>query len=291
MNLNAKSALIAATCVLLAGCQHTAGLRSEVDRIEARLKAVEGEIAQGTSSIGLPGKDIRTRVAYRPLVNWAGQFGTKTATFRQSDRGGDLARKDMECKYRFPFGGTFKAGYRVWIHEDKSTKVDFTLGPLEVVPNDAGLRLNAQINAWAKTQIAGAGRPPCTGWSPTVTVGAEGRTRAKSELELKLDQSNAFSPRYELAIVSPKKLDVEFRTGFKIPGYGDVDVKRTFEVDNFTGTLASGTFDLLVENEGEIVLPGGEIRKYRLKTVNPELRTDRTGVALDSDVELQRDAN
>jgi len=122
-----------------------------------------------------------------------------------------------------------------------------------------------------------------------VTAGAEGRTRPRAVFQLKLDQPAGLKPRYALDLVSPANLDVEFRTGIKLPFFGDVDVKRTFTVKNFARQLASGEFDLLVDETGEMVLPGGEVRVYRLKTVDPVVRTDRNGVSLESDIDLTRE--
>lgn len=292
MIANCKLVLVLTAAAALSGCANNARLRAEIGEIESRLGAVEGDIAQGTAAIGGAGKDIRTHVGYRPFQAWAANFGTKTATFRQTDRSGDLARENPTCRFvaGIPPHWDKDPGYRVWIHEDKSTKVDLTLGPLEFIPTNQGFQVTSPVDLWTKTQIAGAGRAPCVGgWSPTITAGAEGRARPKAVFQLGLSQPAGLQPRYTLDLVSPTNLDVEFRTGMQLPFFGDVDVKRTFTVENFARQLATGEFNLLINHQGEIAVPGGETRVYYLKTVDPAIRTDATGVTLESDIDLQRD--
>ena len=66
-----KTLLVVSTAILSAGCSHNQALRSEIASIETRLASVESEITEGTAQIGGEGKDIRTRLAYRPLQSWA----------------------------------------------------------------------------------------------------------------------------------------------------------------------------------------------------------------------------
>lgn len=290
MNHITARLLAAATLFPLAACTHTAGLQEEIGRIEGRLNGVEKDIAAGTADIGRPGKDIRARFAYRPMQAWATSFGTKTATFRQTSRGGDLARQNETCKVViFPPRTEKDPGYRVWIHEDDSTKIDLTVGPLAFVPTDEGLRFSSGFDVWAKTQIAGSGRAPCVGgWSPTVTVGAEGRSHPTTMLELKLAQPTDFTLRYDLAVISPNTIDVEFRTGIKVPIFGDVDIRRTFAIKHFARQLTGGSLNLLIRREGQILLPSGDTHPYELAIRAPMVRTDRAGISLETDVDLQR---
>lgn len=269
----------------LTGCTHTGAVREEIAQIEQRLVMVEGEITTSMGDVALPGKDIRTRVAYRPFQAWATGFGTKTFTFRQTQGGGDLERKSRRCR---PFGDS-RPAYRIFIHEDRSTKIDLAAGPLSFEPTDTGLRFHSAFDLWAKTQFAGAGRAPCFGgWSPTVNVGAEVRSRPTTVLDLKVTKGSNLNPRYSVTLISPDRLDLEFRTGIKIPHVDDIDIRHTFRPKIGDIELLSGELDLLVENITELEIPGGETRIYRLATINPAVFTDRTGIGFETDVNIER---
>lgn len=271
---------------LSSACSHNQALRSEIASIENRLASVEGEISEGTAEIGGAGKDIRTRLAYRPLQSWAQNFGTRTATFRQTSRSGDLMRQKRKCVVF----GRKRPGYRVWIHEDKSTKVDFSVGPLAVIPNEDGLRFRSGFIVDARTQIAAAGRHPCVGgWSPTGSIGAQGHSSPNAEVALRLTQADGLAPRYELALVAPNEVDVELRTGIKIPFVGDVSFRQTATFDDFPRRLASGDLDLIADDTLDVEMPDGEIRTYRMITVDPTLRTDSSAITLESDIVIERE--
>jgi hypothetical protein len=285
MKKQLKNCVIVALALSASACNHTGALRTEIAQIEARVLAVEGEITTGAGAIAQPGKDIRTRVAYRPFQAWATGFGTKTFTYRQTQGGGDLERQSRKCI----LFGEKRPGYRVFIHEDQSTKVDLTVGPLSFEPTETGLKFNSAINLFAKTQFAAAGRAPCIGgWSPTVSIGAEVRSRPNTVLELKVVQGDEFKPKYSVAVISPDRLDLEFRTGIQIPYVGDVDIRHTFRENIDDVTLFEGQLDLLVENTSELVLPGGETRVYTFATADPAITTDQTGIAFETDVEIKR---
>jgi len=283
-----KTLLVVSTAILSAGCSHNQALRSEIASIETRLASVESEITEGTAQIGGEGKDIRTRLAYRPLQSWAENFGTRTATFRQTSRSGDLARQSTRCRVF----GRKRAGYRVWIHEDESTKVDFSMGPLAVIPDEDGLQFRSGFVVIARSQIAAAGRPPCIGgWSPTVSVGVRGISRPSAEVALRLAQADGLDPRYELVLVAPDEVDVELRTGIKVPHIGDIDIRRTVTFDGFPRNLADGELDLIAQETLNIEMPDGEIRTYRIATIDPTLRTDGSAITLESDIEIDRETN
>ncbi len=283
-----KTLLVVATAILSTGCSHNQSLRNEIASIETRLASVESEITEGTAQIGGEGKDIRTRLAYRPFQSWAENFGTRTATFRQTSRSGDLARQSRRCRVF----GTKRPGYRVWIHEDKSTKVDFSMGPLSIIPDQDGLRFRSGFAVNARSQIAAAGRDACIGgWSPTVSVGVQGHSRPSAEVALRLTLADDLAPRYELVLVAPDEIDVELRTGIKVPYVGDISIRHTATFDGFPRQLASGELDLIAEDSLNIEMPDGEIRTYRITTVDPTLRTNSSAITLESDVEIERETN
>lgn len=121
-----------------------------------------------------------------------------------------------------------------------------------------------------------------------MSVGAEVRSRPRTVLELKVAQDNDLKPRYSVALTSPDRLDLEFRTGIDIPHVGDFAIRHTFRPKIGDVSLFSGELDLLVENTSELAMPGGEIRVYKLATVSPIITTDRTGIAFETDVDIQR---
>lgn len=283
-----KTILVVSTAIFSAGCSHNQALRGESASIETRLASVESEISEGTVQIGGEGKDIRTRLAYRPLQSWAENFGTRTAAFRQTSRSGDLARQKKKCI----IFGEKRPAYRVWIHEDESTKVDFSMGPLSIIPDQDVLRFRSGFVVNARSQIAAAGRRACIGgWSPTVSVGIQGHSRPNAEVALRLTHADGLAPRYELALVAPDEVDVELRTGFKVPYVGDISVRRTATFGGFPKKLASGEIDMIADDTLNVVMPGGEIRTYRIATVDPTLRTDGSAITLESDVEIERETN
>lgn len=285
MDRHLKPCAAIALSIAASACSHTGALRTEIAQIENRLRVVEGEITAGTSVIAQPGKDVRTRASYRPFQAWANGFGKKTFTFRQSEGGGDLARQSKRCV----LFGEKRPAYRVFIHENGSTKIDLTAGPLSFEPTDSGLKFTSAFDLWAKTQFAAAGKAPCVGgWSPTVSVGAEVRSRPRTVLELKVAQDNDLKPRYSVALISPDRLDLEFRTGIDIPHVGDFDIRHTFRPKIGDVTLFSGDLDLLVENTSELTMPGGETRVYKFATISPIITTDRNGIAFETDVDIQR---
>ncbi|WP_156172163.1 hypothetical protein [Aurantiacibacter gangjinensis] len=282
-----RIALSLPVAVGLSACSSTSDLRTEISATQSRLDILETEIAEGTEEIGTPGQDVRTRIAYRPFQQWASNFGQRTITFRQTSKGGDLARQSRRCRVF----GSIRPGYRVAIHEEDSTRVDYTIGPLTLLPDDTGFVLQSEMDLRARTQIAGSARRPCWGgWSPTVTLGVSGRSSPTVRLRLEVDPHHSgVNPQYRLAIISPRELDVELRTGFQLPFGADVDVRTTLRMDNFAQHLASGELDLLLENTGEIVLPNGSTRTYSLQTIEPTLATDASGISFASDIELTRE--
>ena len=108
---------------------------------------------------------------------------------------------------------------------------------------------------------------------------------------MRLTQANGFQPRYELVLVAPDEIDVELRTGIEVPPFGDIDIRHTATFDDFPRKLAEGELDLIAQETLNIEMPDGEIRAYRIATVDPTLRTDGAAITLESDVEIERETN
>jgi hypothetical protein len=281
-----KSVAGALTVCLLTACATNSNLRREIAVIEARVQSVEGEIASATAEIGAPGKDVRTQLSYRPLVAWADAFSARPTRermirFRQVSRGGDIYNERHVCRLE-GWSWIRKDGKRAWIHESDSTKIDLEIGRFAVVPQDDGLVLLTRLELDAKTQVGANYRPACLGGSVGTNIGVTAEASSNAVMRVQLLQTEGEMPRYRLAVISPHTIGLEMRAHFQWFRVG-----WTIPFDNLTRDLAKGELDLLLAREGQILLPGGAAKTYRLATVAPTLTTSNAGIALDTDLSIE----
>lgn len=268
----------------LSGCATTSGLESEIAAIDGRVQKVEQDISTGTAEIGAPGKDVRAQISYRPIISWADAFSARTADdrtirFRQTARDGDLYKREHECRFSFPNWHRHD-GKRAWIHESDSTKVNIEIGRFAVEPTASGLDLRAALEVDGKTQVGANFRVAC-GPSVGGNIGASAKARPAALMRVVIRNGDVGTPQYSLAVVSPDTVGLEMRAHFNW-----FDVGFTIPIKNLARELAGGELNLLLSKEGKIILPGGEVRNYRLATADPTVATSIQGLSFSSDVTL-----
>lgn len=271
----------------VSGCATHDGLRREIAVLEQRLGETEAGVETATAPIGAPGKAVTVRLGYRPIINWANAFSQRpvaqrTISFQQTSRGGDLYSVDHKCKLDWS-GWHRRDGKRAWVHEARSTKIDLEIRRLTAVPQSNGLRIDAPMAIDGKTQVGANYRAACL---PSVggNIGVTAEATPEAVFALRLNSGDGGRVKYDMALVSPSSIGLEmranfdwFRVGFTIP------------VKNLAQTLGSGEFDMLLGQDGEIVLPDGTRRAYRIATVAPEFSTDQAGLRLASDISITFD--
>lgn len=267
----------------LPACANSSDLRREIAAIEKRVQSVEGEIGAATTEIGAPGKDVRTQLAYRPMIAWAAAFSARpsdgrTIRFRQSSRDGDIYEAKHVCKFE-NWSWIRKDGKRAWIHEADSTKVDIEVGQFSVVPQDDGLVLRTRLELDAKTQVAANYRVACQGGSVGTNIGVTAEANPDTVMRVQLNQPEGEMPHYRLAVVSPDTIGLEMRAHFQWFRVG-----WTIPFKNVARDIAKGELNLLLAKEGQILMPDGSERKYRLSTVAPALVTSKAGITLGTDL-------
>lgn len=283
-----KIILSTMSCALaLSGCASTGSLRGEIADLERKLDQAEAKIDNSTAAIGAAGKTVNLQLGYRPIVNWAQKFSQRSADdrtirFQQTARDGSLYEVEHECKFSFPSWHR-RDGKRAWIHEARSTRVALEIKSLKAVPQSDGLRIEAPMSIDGKTQVGANYRVAC-GPSVGTNIGVTAEATPESVFALKLAKTEDGPITYQLALVSPSSIGLEmralfqwFRVGFTIP------------IKNLAQTLGSGEINMLLGQEGDILLPDGTKRHYRIQTQSPTFVTDTQGMRLSSDIVIAVD--
>lgn len=277
----------------LGGCQ-TVGGQAEIDRLNMeivqigqRLVAVESDINTSTAEISRRIEGVYAQASYRPIKSWANAFSSgpeanRTATFQQTDRGGDLASQSHRCV--FPFG-PYRPGYWARIHEARSTRATLLVEQFAVTSDASGLILAAPIKFEARTQVGANFRAPCQGGSIGTNVGVTGEARPDTVFRLALGPVQEGAIGYNLSMVAPGHIDLEMAVHLGQIGR----VRFTMPMKNIAQELGAGKVDLLYDTDGSILLPDGGQLGYRVATSNPSLRTSADGFGVGTDVTVLMD--
>jgi len=271
---------------LLGGCASTGGLEREIASIETRVQSVEREITEATADIGGAGKDIRARMRYRPLVSWAESFSARpgdqrTIEFRQTSRDGDVYEVEHECRFTIPGGWRRRDGKRAWVHEANSTKVDLEIGRFAIDPTEQGLDLRTDLKIDGRTQVAGNYRVAC-GPSVGGNIGITATARPSILTRVTFIEGPDALPRYRIALVSPDRIGLEMRGHFQW-----FTVGFTIPFEKLAREIAQSELNLLFAKDGEIVLPDGPTRTYRLATIEPGVATSTEGMMFETDLVVE----
>lgn len=270
--------------VALSGCASQNGLRREIASLERQLGQTEAAAETSTAPIGAPGKAVNLHLGYQPIVNWAQAFSRKpaderTIEFQQTSRGGDLYSQDHKCY--LDWGGWHRRdGKRAWVHEARSTQIGLEIRQLTVVPQADGLRIEAPMEIKGKTQIGANYRLAC-GPSVGTNIGVSAGATPETVFVLRMNKTEDGPITYEMALIAPSSIGLEMRAHFQW-----FDVGFTIPVKNLAQTLGSGEFSMLLGQEGDVQLPDGTRRHYRIKTLAPEFAVDQNGVRLASDIAI-----
>ena len=101
-------------------------------------------------------------------------------------------------------------------------------------------------------------------------------------MQVQVVQGQSGVPQYRLALVSPSSVGLEMRADFNW-----FTVGWTIPINNVAREIASGNLDLMFSKEGQIILPDGQAKTYRLSTVDPVVATSTSGVGFQSDLNLE----
>lgn len=276
---------ILALGIALSGCASYDGLRREIASRERQLGETEAGIETNTAPIGAPGKAVNLHLGYRPITDWAQAFSRKpaaerTINFQQTSRDGDLYSQDHKCY--LDWGGWHRRdGKRAWVHEARSTRIGLEIRQLTVVPQADGLRIEAPMAIDGKTQIGANYRPACAPGSFGTNIGVSAEATPETVFVLRMNKTEDGPIKYTMALVAPSSIGLEMRAHFNW-----FEVGFTIPVKNLAQTLGSGELSMLLGQEGDVQLPDGTRRHYRIKTLAPEFVTDQNGVRLASDIAI-----
>jgi hypothetical protein len=284
-----KFVAAAAVVTVLAGCQSLAGpgqagrLERQIGEIQARLAKTEAEIQERTSAISTRTDGIHARVAYRPVVAWAEAFSSgpeasRTINFQQTRSAGYISHVSRHC--RVP--SLIRAGHYTEIDGANATRASVLIREFVITPGDDGLTLRSPISLNARTQVKGQYLPACTGSSVGTTVGVTGEANPTGVFRLRFANVENDAVRYSMDMVSPARIGLEL--AFHLNGWGRI--RFTVPMEGLTRQIASGSVDLLLRQDGTILLPDGQVRRYRVATIAPQLQTDGWGLHASSGVEL-----
>lgn len=278
-----------AAVVLITGCKavHMPGrgarLEREIDDISQRLSTMEAKIEARTEAIGALTDAVNTRLAYRPLQAWAHTFTTgpedqRTITFQQTSSTGYIERVSRKCRWNFQ-----RAGHYAEIDGPGATRSTLEIKRFVIDPTMNGFLFQAFLEIKMRTQIQGQYEPPCTGSSVGTTVGVSATAEPKATFRLQLDTSAINSLNYTLDLISPERIGLEFRV--HLNGFGKIGF--TVPVEGLASRLSAGTINLIVSQNGQILLPDGSAMPYQIATRTPRLTTDTLGIQLATEVDVQ----
>lgn len=284
--MNKTLAAFVAACAALAAAPGWAGLKEDVAAKEAEVVKLRAEVEPLTKPIMVASNDIRVFASLSPLVDTVASFNARpqdkrTIRVQSTGRNGHFWRDgDTWCGsyVELDHGNSLRAtavlsNFAAAVRDDGA----ITLASRATVDGKVQLKFQfkgKRYNVYVLGRRVGNACPPGGGVGTSIGVDFDKTV----DLVLLAAFSRAADGRsvdYRVGFASPKDISVTAQIG--LGPIGTVGHPMSFNLPG--DPIASGTFTLLVINEGKFELPGGAgERNYSLVLAPTEFVSNKSGI-------------
>ncbi|MDS9914992.1 hypothetical protein RMI87_15920 [Pseudomonas aeruginosa] len=248
-----------------------AGLQEDIAAKEAAVAELRQTVEPLVAPLVIEGRDVRVFASLSPLVDAMSELanrpaGERTLHMRSTDRNGEFWKN----------GGTWCGSYVQLDHAD-SMKATAVLSNMKgSVAQDGSLLLASRATIDGKVQlkfqfkgrrvniIVGNACPP--GGGVGTSIGVDFDKTIDLNLAVGFKQApDGRSLSYSAAFTNPDKVSVTAEIG--LGPIGKIGHPMSFDIPK--SPIASGTFPLLIANEGTFKLPAGAGERAYIFALNP----------------------
>ncbi|HHQ2714190.1 TPA: hypothetical protein ACSPMB_000018 [Pseudomonas aeruginosa] len=264
-----KRAIMTALAISVATGAH-AGLQEDIAAKEAAVAELHKTVEPLVAPLLIEGRDVRVFASLSPLVDAMSELANRPAGERtllmRSYRNGEFWRN----------GGTWCGSYVQLDHSD-SMKATAVLSDMKgSVAQDGSLLLASRAKIDGKVQLKfqfkgkrvdlliGNACPPGGGIGSSIGVDFEKTIDLKLAVGFK-QAPDGRSLSYSAAFTNPDKVSVTAEIG--LGDIGKIGHPMSFDIPK--SPIASGTFPLLIANEGTFKLPAGAGERSYIFALNP----------------------